>query len=283
MGERPGRDTLSKWEDSFDSEFSQLKLSRFRAIEAVFDPSTKKRLEATGLSVGWRCLEIGPGAGSIMRWLGEKVGSAGRVTAVDINPQFLDVRESPHIDVIKADIREMDFNQHRFDLIYSRYVLLHLPDFRAVLEKLLKTLKPGGWFVLEDPDFSAARPIHGPERLRRSFDKVNRAICQMYRNLAIDCTAGLKLPAALQTLGVEIYRVDNDAPLARGGSDVANIMRMCAEQFRDEYIATNEATAEDVDAYCEWARNPGTWAIYYSTIAVMARSYDKSLPFGGEE
>ena len=268
---------MAKPEHAFDYECLQLAHSRFRAIEAVFDPSTKIRLESTGLSVGWRCLEIGPGAGSIMRWLGEKVGSTGRVTAVDINPRFLDARESPNIDVIKADIREVDFNQHRFDLIYARYVLLHLLDFRAVLEKLMKTLKPGGWFVLEDPDFSAARPIHGPERLRRSFDKVNRANCQMYRNLNIDCAAGLKLPAALQTLGVEILRVDNDAPLVVGGSSVANMMRMCAEQFRDEYIATNEATAEDVDAYCEWAKNPDTWAIYYSTIAVTARSILRRL------
>lgn len=161
---------------AFDYERSRMELSRFRTIEAVFDPSTKIRLAATGLSVGWRCLEIGPGAGSIMRWLGEQVGSAGRVTAVDINPRFLDARESPYIDFVRADIREVDFKRDQFDLIYARYVLLHIPDFRAVLGKLLETLKPGGWFVLEEPDFSAARSIHGPDRLRRSFDKVNRAL-----------------------------------------------------------------------------------------------------------
>lgn len=256
----------------FEDTREQAELIRLRAIEAVFDPPTKIRLESTGLSNGWRCLEIGPGAGSVMLWLGEKVGPDGRVMAVEINPRFLDVRDSPNIDILKADIREANFERNRFDLIHGRYVLLHIPNYQSVLEKLLETLKPGGWLVLEEPDFSAARPIHGPKDVCRSVEKVNRAIYQMYQKLGIDHAAGLKLPAALQALGIDNLRVDNDAPLARGGSGVARMMRMSAEQLRDKYIATNEATAEHVDAYCKFAENPDTWAIYYSTIAVTAQS-----------
>jgi SAM-dependent methyltransferase len=261
----------------FDDAREQAELIRLRAIEAVFDPPTKIRLQSTGLSNGWQCLEIGPGAGSVMRWLGEKVGPDGRVMAVEINPRFLDVRDSPNIDILKADIREANFERNLFDLIHGRYVLLHIPTYQSVLERLLETLKPGGWLLLEEPDFSAARPIHGPKDGCRSVKKVNRAIYQMYRKLGIDHAAGLQLPAALQALGIEHLRVDNDVPLARGGSGVARMMRMSAEQLRDKYIATNEVTAEDVDAYCEFAENPDTWAIYYSTIAVTAQSSNKTL------
>jgi len=257
---------------AFDDTCEQAELVRLRAIEAVFDPPTKTRLASTGLSKGWRCLEIGPGGGSVMRWLGKKVGPNGRVTAVDINPRFLDVRDSPNIAVLKADIREINFERNLFDLIHGRYVLFHIPDYQSVLEKLRETLKPGGQLVLEEPDFSAARPVHGPKNLCHSVEKVNRAIHQMYQKLGIDHAMGLQMPAALQSLGIENLRVDNDAPLARGGSGIARMMRMSAEQLRDKYIATNEVTAEDVDAYCEFAESPGTWAIYYSTIAVTAQS-----------
>ena len=44
----------------------QRELERFRMIEQVFDSASRKRLLATGLQAGWRCLEVGPGAGSIM-------------------------------------------------------------------------------------------------------------------------------------------------------------------------------------------------------------------------
>lgn len=267
---------MSRQEYIFEDAYGQAELVRLKAIETVFDPSTKVRLESTGLSKGWRCLEIGPGAGSIMRWLGEKVGPDGRVTAVDINPRFLDVRDSPNIDILKADIREVNFERNRFDLIHGRYVLLHIPDYQSVLERLLETLKPGGRLVLEEPDFSAARPVHGPKSLCHSVEKINRAIHQMYQKLGIDHAMGLKMPAALQSLGIENLRVDNDAPLARGGSGIARMMGMSAEQLRDKYIATDEVTVEDVAAYCEFAENPDTWAFYYSTIAVTAQSPKKA-------
>lgn len=256
----------------FDDAQDQAELVRLRAIEAVFDPPTKIRLESTGVSTGWHCLEIGPGAGSVMRWLGEKVGPDGRVLAVEMNPRFLSTEDSANIEILQADIREAHLEPGRFDLIHGRYVLLHIPDYRSVLEKLLEALKPGGWLVFEEPDFSAARPIHGPQDLCRSVEKVNGAIRQMYAKLGIDYAMGLQLPAVLPALGMENLRVDNDTPLARGGSGIARMVKMAAEQLRDKYIATNEATAEDVDAYCTFAENPDTWAMYYSTIAVTAQA-----------
>ena len=61
----------------------QRELERLRMIELVFDPASRGRLVGTGLQAGWRCLEVGPGAGSIMTWMGEVVGSTGQVVAVD--------------------------------------------------------------------------------------------------------------------------------------------------------------------------------------------------------
>ena len=255
----------------FDDTRDNSELVRLRAIEAVFDPPTQARLQSTGLSQGWQCLEIGPGAGSTMHWLAERVGPDGRVVAVEINPRFLDARNRPNIEVHQGDIREMAFDRGRFDLIHTRYVLLHLSDYPLVLKKLLQTLKPGGWLVLEEPDFSAARAVHGPEDRCRSVEKVNRAIARMYRILGIDHAMGLKLPGVLKDLGVENLRVENDAPVAPGGSGVARMMRMSADQLRDKYLATGEAMAEDIDNYRDFAGNPDTRAVYYSTIAVVAQ------------
>ena len=203
--------------------------------------------------------------------------------AVDMNPRFLQVKDSSNIDVLQADIREVDLGQDRFDLIHGRYVLLHIHDYKSVLEKCRKMLKPGGWLVLEEPDFSAARPVHGPESACRAVERVNSAIRQMYTRMGIDHAMGLSLPVALQGLGFHDFRVDNDAPLARGGSGIARMMRMSAEQLRDKYVATGAATPEDVDAYCQFAENRETWAIYYATIGMVARSSDKATAAGAEK
>ena len=68
---------------------------RLRAIEGVFDPASRRRLLATGLQAGWHCLEVGPGAGSIMTWMVVVVGPTGQVVAVDLDPKFLSEVNDP--------------------------------------------------------------------------------------------------------------------------------------------------------------------------------------------
>ncbi len=86
------------------------------------------------------------------------------MTAVEINPRFLETGDSHNTDILKADMRETDFERNRFDLIHSRYVLLHIPNYQSILAKLLESLKPGGWIVLEELDFSAASSGPWPGR-----------------------------------------------------------------------------------------------------------------------
>jgi ubiquinone/menaquinone biosynthesis C-methylase UbiE len=123
----------------------QLELERLRAIEQVFDPSSRRRLLATGLKAGWSCLEVGPGAGSILDWLSDVVGRSGGLCAVDLSTKFIPMRRPAHVIVQQGDVRTMLLLDSSFDLIHARYVLIHLPDYAAALSKMLACLKPGGW------------------------------------------------------------------------------------------------------------------------------------------
>src|SRR5919198_801014 len=42
---------------------------RLASMELLWDPGTRTVIESLGIASGWRCLEIGAGAGSIPRWL----------------------------------------------------------------------------------------------------------------------------------------------------------------------------------------------------------------------
>ena len=44
---------------------------------------------------------------------------------------------------------------------------------------MLNSLKPGGWLVVEEPNFSASRDITGGEQELASLRKVDQAIEQM--------------------------------------------------------------------------------------------------------
>ena len=262
---------MTQSEYVFQRVEDQRELDRLRMIEQVFDSSSRRRLLDTGLKASWRCLEVGPGAGSIMTWMGEVVGPTGQVVAVDLDQKFLSEAERPNVSVVRADIRTAQLPHKSFDLVHARYVLIHLPDYEIALTKMFDSLKPGGWLVLEEPDFSASRGITGGEQELASLRKVNQAIEQMYATLRMDYALGLKLPALMQRRALQYLTVENDAPLCAGGSGMATVMKLSAEQLREKYLATGIVGQSDLERYRRFADDPNTWAVYYATIAVSGQ------------
>lgn len=123
---------------------------RFSGLEAALDPVTIRHLSARGVAAGWSCLEIGTGGGSIARWLAARVGPAGRVLATDLNVSWANDGGMGNIAFRAHDIARDPLEADAFDLIHARLVLLHLPQRDQVLGKLVASLRPGGWLVLEE-------------------------------------------------------------------------------------------------------------------------------------
>jgi SAM-dependent methyltransferase len=244
---------------------------RLQAIEQVFDPASQRRILSTGITENWCCLEVGAGAGSMTRWLAEAVGESGKVVAIDLDTHFVANINQPNVEVLEADVRHLSLDNDSFDLVHARYVLIHIPDFQVALTNILRLLKPGGWLVLEEPDFSAARAVVGERAACQSIDRVNQSILQMFGNRGMDYALGIKLPAILQGFGLQQLYVENDAPLSNGGSGVATMMKMSALQLAEKYIATGRATQEDIEHYCLFAGDERAWAIYYATVGVVAQ------------
>jgi SAM-dependent methyltransferase len=206
-----------------------------------------------------------------MTWMAEVVGSTGQVVGVELDPKFLGERDRSNVSVVRADIRAVPLPEQSFDLVHARYVLIHLSDYEVALTKMLDCLKPGGWLVLEEPDFSASRGITGSEQELASLSKINQAIERMYATLRMDYALGLKLPALMQRSGLQHLTVENDAPLCAGGSGMATVMMMSAEQLRKKYLATGVVEQSDLERYCRFADDPNSWAIYYATVAASGQ------------
>lgn len=252
----------------FQNTQDQNERDRLRLIETIFDPASRRRLLLGGLKDGDRCLEVGAGAGSVMRWLAEQVGPSGHVTAVDINTRFLG-NPPANVQVVAGDIRALPLEPNSFDLVHARYVLVHIPEYKRVLDALWKALKPGGALVIEEPDFTAYRGISGAEV--QSFNNVHQAIVHMYIAKGVDPALGVKLPMLFQGWGARDLVVENDSPLVCGGSGIATMMNLSAAPLKEKYLATGKVTEEDLSAYDRFAHSPDSWAIYYATIGAMGR------------
>jgi SAM-dependent methyltransferase len=254
----------------FEDAARARELERLQAIEELFDPETQRLLSSVGLWEGRRCLEVGAGAGSIAAWMKSKAGPSGRVLAIDLDVRFLE-RFAPEIEIVQGDVRDAALPAETFDVVHARYVLIHNADSAAILDALVRCLKPGGFMLLEEPDFGTIEPSAGPERLSQGFSRVGEAINAMFRARGMNPALGRSLGAMFQARGLDIASLGCDAHLARGGSVLAKMMGLSALQLTDKYIETGSATAEDVQTYGEFSTDPSCWGIYYSTFRALGR------------
>jgi SAM-dependent methyltransferase len=129
---------------------------RLQLLEQFMDPVTEQRLDKVGVGPDWHCLEVGAGAGSVVRMVAERVGAGGRVLAVDLQPTLLRDLDLPNVEVRQLDVVTEELPEAAFDFVHTRAVLMHIGQRDQVLPKLVKALRPGGILLLEEVDMSPA-------------------------------------------------------------------------------------------------------------------------------
>lgn len=244
----------------FDDAANERELERLRALEAIFDPATHALLTSALDLRGRSVLEIGAGAGSIARWLGEQVGAAGHVVALDTNPRFLNA--PPDIEVIEGSIADVSLAP--FDLVHARYVAVHNADCRAFLQAALSHVAPGGLLVLEEPDFHPARALAGPLHLRQSFDRVQRAVVEMFTRRGMDPGIGSGLGLEL-TPALHLQTLQLAPHVEPGGSALSHMMWLSTRELAEKYIQTGYADESDIAHYEEFSHSAACWGLYYTT------------------
>ena len=87
----------------FNDQEADRELTRLRLLEVAFDGETTKCLNAIGVDPGASCLEVAAGAGSIARWIVERIGVEGHVTAVDPKMLYLTDLAKPPFSLVRGD------------------------------------------------------------------------------------------------------------------------------------------------------------------------------------
>ena len=113
-----------------------------------------------GLEAGWRCVDVGAGAGDVSVASRELVGRDGRVYAVDSDPRAREVAAAAAAtggaQVIAITQAGEDLTlPETVDLAYCRFLLMHVLEPRVVLERMVASLSPGGYLLAQEPITSA--------------------------------------------------------------------------------------------------------------------------------
>jgi SAM-dependent methyltransferase len=220
---------------------------RLTALEANQDPGTIRHLTALGVGSGYRCLEVGAGGGSIAAWLAKRVGPTGSVLATDIDTRFLDVLAEPNLEVREHDLAAEDLPVGEFDLVHARLVLVHLPDPQRALQRLVAALRPGGWLLVEEPDFVSRVP--DPTTIDAELmGKAERAAAMNSQRVGMNRTYGRRLYSDVVAAGLIDVEAEGRVALIRGGTVDAEIQRLTWVQLREGLVDTGLITGTELDA-----------------------------------
>lgn len=102
------------------------------------------------LPPGGKILDVGAGFGKDLVYFLDK---GFECVGVDSCKAFIEKATElcPRCHILEMDFLDMEFEEHEFDGVWARGTLFHLTkaDFRKVLGKIQRFLKPGGIFYLQ--------------------------------------------------------------------------------------------------------------------------------------
>jgi SAM-dependent methyltransferase len=135
---------------------------RLSILHGLYGPGTRRVLLESGLRAGMRVADLGCGIGMVTGLLAGLVGPGGHVVGIDASAAQIDqARErlngsGANTNFVQASATDTGLPRESFDLVYCRFLLIHLPEPERALREMWALLKPNGILVCEDGDLSSA-------------------------------------------------------------------------------------------------------------------------------
>lgn len=236
---------------------------RLRLLSRVLWPTTSGLFERVGLAPDARCLDLGCGGGDVSVQLAQLTPD-GSCVGIDLDEEKLEIArdEAAASAIANVEFRVGDATTppaggERFDLVYARFLLTHLPDPAAALEHMRAWLAPGGALVVEDIDFSG----HFSQPDSRAFRRYQEWYCAAVHARGCDPDIGPRLPGLLRDVGLEDVDVHVVQPAGMEG-EVTVVAPLTLENVADAVVqaqlATREEVEQTIDELYEFARADGT-------------------------
>src|SRR5262245_41296765 len=136
--------------------------NRLRILHSLYGPGARRALLQAGIHPGMSVADIGCGVGMVTALLAELVGPTGQVVGVDFSgAQIAQARElapseCSNVSFVEASATNTGLPHESFDLVYCRFLLIHLTEPMQALREMHNLLKPNGILVCEDGDLTSA-------------------------------------------------------------------------------------------------------------------------------
>lgn len=252
--------------------------SRLDLIHLVYGRVSRLGLEAAEIGKVSRAADIGCGTGTVSRWIAERIGPSGRVDAIDIAPEQIDVaRSTPAapgsaaIHYATGSVYEPTLEESAFDLVFCRLVLCHLKEPGNAVAQMARLLRPGGRLVLVDMDL---RDIFTMPPCDQYPTFVREAVIPLQAAIGVDYSVGLRLPELMSEAGLATEFVAADQPIFRVGPEKhlwEKTWTAALERAVPSGVMTMERGEELIAGMARHTANPDVWVAMAKMFAGVGR------------
>jgi SAM-dependent methyltransferase len=236
-------------------------------------------LDRIGIREGWRCAELGCGAGGIVDSLSRRVGPAGRVIGLDQQQSSLDAARR-WLDGLAGNFGNVSFQRggilanelpaESFDFAHLRFVLTTVGQHEAMIAAAARLLKPGGIMALQEGSGIGIDcfPAHD------AFYRLRELLFTVFAEVG-DVSAGPRAFGLLRRIGFEDVNIRPCQAGARSVDDMAaylpDTVRSIRKALLDRGMIGAEELAETLAACEAHLRDPETISTHICVLQVWGR------------
>ena len=242
---------------------------RQQLLAEMLNPLTRPVLDRIPRNSIAKILDLGCGQGHTTRMLAEQFPNA-LATGFEYDAALVahataDPSNRPRIIFQQGDASHLPFPDASFDLVFTRYMLVHVPDPPGVIREMFRVTRRGGFVVAYEPDNCIEfcyPPNAAMERMsflwRHLFPHplIGRQLVHLFRSAgAVNYSAGAVLGMDHdQGLYKRWYRMTAEAV----GPAVISKNLMTSEEFDTLLVSARELEA-DPESVC--FKLPDVWVI----------------------
>ena len=257
---------------------------RLLMLHNIYSPVGRRVLLQAGLTPGMRVADFGCGIGAVTSMLAEMVGPSGSVTGIDANTAQLEQardicqrRGFTNVSFQAADACATELPRESFDLVYCRFLLLHLPDPASCLREMRDVLKPGGLLFVEDGDIASAGSIP-PTILDKGVDLFVR----LGPPRGLNYSLARDLYHLVKAAGFSDPEIEIHQPAIPRGVN-RSFLKRSVEEAGPALVATGLVTSDQLEqmlaAMQEATENPDVLILAPRMSLVWARKALQTSPF----
>ena len=246
-------------------------LERQRLLADILNPATRDVLARLPKRPGAQVLDLGCGQGHTTRLLAEVLAPASCI-GLDFDEALVSHATShpdnPTVTSFQqGDATQLPFADATFDVVFCRFLLVHMSDPVRVIREMLRVAKPDGFIVACEADF-AFEIAYPPEP---ALALINR----IWQGLFQDPSVGRKLVTYFRAAGAREIQSGAAIQLEHDASTLKRTYRLTGEATAPAAIAkgliTETEAREMIDGLTRLEGDPASVMMRFPDVWAIGR------------